>query len=890
MPPPVPAQADRPMVSVVIPSPDISGEIDSVLSRTIAACERIAPCEIIVVDDGSDSSAAERVRAWTSDTPVRLVIRDEAREHTGAVMRGVAAARGGIIAILDVELSDPSEYLPKLINPILDGSEDVVVGSRSAAAIEAVGAPLRRRIATRAAAWLATPFTDVHDPLSGCFAAKRSAFDTLPPDGAGGAILLELLAANADALRIRETPMTFRDRDRGASSPGVSGVAAHLRRLARMSGTQATGTSALRFAIVGAIGVGVDLSVFTMLSSLGVAIDGAHIGSFLTATVLNYILNELWSFRQPHGDRSRLALGRYLAFFAVCLASLFVRGGVVATSIDLGMQPLFAVLIGIVAAAGINFIGCALFVFARADAVAATIRWRLVALAVIFYSLLLRVVYMGAVDLLPEEAYYWNYAKHLDIGYLDHPPMIAWLIGLSTHLFGDTEFAVRIPALGCWIATMAFLCALSHRIVGRSAAFATCALIAFLPFYFGSGMLATPDAPLTACWAAALYFLHRVATDDRRTAWFGFGIAIGLGLLSKYTIALLGPVALCVLLIDRRARHWFVSPIPYIAALIALAIFSPVLIWNARNEWASFAFQSVRRLNQEPEFALHLLLGSILLLLSPVGLASAARALWTWRRGRGGVHRRDRRFLFIAVLVPLAVFIAFSVRHPPKLNWTGPLWLALLPLMCLDLVPVINRSARSRPAPSLPVAWRATIIGVFLLFGAGLHYLAIGVPGFGYPSKMPVPIAWYELGQAIERIEDEIELLHGGEEPIVIGMDHYFLASELAFYRTKAERLEGESDEGVSATSTRHMLGNSGLMYEQWFPREMFDGATCILVAYDSDDISHERLQPWFNELQPIKPLHITKNGRTVHTFYWRVGRSYRDRESLASGSSSPLR
>ena len=87
------------------------------------------------------------------------------------------------------------------------------------------------------------------------------------------------------------------------------------------------------------------------------------------------------------------------------------------------------------------------------EATAPAVRLRKFALAIAACSLLLRLAFSGAVDLLPEEAYYWNYAQHLDIGYVDHPPMIAWLIALSTGLLGHSEFAVRLPAIVCGLAT-----------------------------------------------------------------------------------------------------------------------------------------------------------------------------------------------------------------------------------------------------------------------------------------------------------------------------------------------------------------------------------------------------------------------------------------------------
>ena len=82
---------------------------------------------------------------------------------------------------------------------------------------------------------------------------------------------------------------------------------------------------------------------------------------------------------------------------------------------------------------------------------------------------------------MPEEAYYWSYSQHLALSYLDHPPLVAWLIAGSTALFGQTEWAVRLPALVCSLVTAGFAFALAGRWLGKTAAAATLALCAALP-------------------------------------------------------------------------------------------------------------------------------------------------------------------------------------------------------------------------------------------------------------------------------------------------------------------------------------------------------------------------------------------------------------------------
>ncbi len=299
--------------------------------------------------------------------------------------------------------------------------------------------------------------------------------------------------------------------------------------------------------------------------------------------------------------------------------------------------------------------------------------------------LALRLAYLGLLNLLPEEAYYWNFSQHVDIGYLDHPPMAAWTIWLGTNLFGNTAFGVRIRAYLSWIAVAFFLYRFTANLFGKSTAIICIVLTATLPVFFYTGFIMTPDVPLTVAWAGAVYFLERALIADRQQAWWGVGICAGLGMVSKYTIALLGPAALIFLVLDPPARRWLRKPEPYVAAILALALFSPVIYWNAIHGWASFAFQSTQRLEDPAKFSTPSLVASAALLLTPLGLISALGVFVSRRRRSvlapiADVQAR-RKLLFITVFTaaPLSVFLAFSFVHQVKLDWTGPVWLAILP-------------------------------------------------------------------------------------------------------------------------------------------------------------------------------------------------------------------
>ena len=243
------------------------------------------------------------------------------------------------------------------------------------------------------------------------------------------------------------------------------------------------------------------------------------------------------------------------------------------------------------------------------------------------YVFLLRLLFAARVELMPEETYYWNYSRHLDIGYLDHPPLTSWLIKAGTLLCGDTAFGVRLGALCCGVVASVFVFRLIRNVFGEAAALCGVVLAQALPFFFFSGLLMTPDAPLAAAWAAGLYFMERALLAKQSRAWLWLGVSIGLGLLSKYTIALLGVAAFGFMLIDEPSRRWFGRWQPYAALGLAASLFAPVLVWNARHEWASFAFQTSRRLAEAPQFALHKLIGAAIVLITPIGVAAVIAML-----------------------------------------------------------------------------------------------------------------------------------------------------------------------------------------------------------------------------------------------------------------------
>ena len=369
--------------------------------------------------------------AWEADPSargaVRLLPRDGERGLAKAVLAGAELARGEIMVVMDADLSHPAQRIPDLVKPILDGTSDMAIGSRYVPGGSTPGWPAKRRLMSRAAALLAWPIADVRDPMSGFFAVRRERLLEAGARAEGFKIGLEVLVRSGDVLRVTEVPIEFRDRTQGRSKMGWSVTVAYLRGLLSLGGGAVSLGTATRFGMVGVLGMLVDLLTFRILYAAGYGLALAHLSSFLVATVFNYILNARWSFRNEARRGHEREWSRYLRFSVVGLMALFLRGAVLAFLVEIvRCPPTWAVVGAVGAAAAINYLGSSFYVFASEDAPPVELRWRIAALGIAGYLLALRLFYLGLPDLLGQEAYYWNYAQHLDLSYLDHPP---WWLG-----------------------------------------------------------------------------------------------------------------------------------------------------------------------------------------------------------------------------------------------------------------------------------------------------------------------------------------------------------------------------------------------------------------------------------------------------------------------------
>jgi len=268
----------------------------------------------------------------------------------------------------------------------------------------------------------------------------------------------------------------------------------------------------------------------------------------------------------------------------------------------------------------------------------------------------------GHMDLETDEAYYWLWSRRLAMSYFDHPPLIAYLIRLGTALFGDSVFGVRSMAIVTMIAASALVYALTI-ILFDDRRLGIIALLWFnmMPHTAFFSIVMYPDTPAILFWVLCCVALALAWKSGRGQWWYLAGGAMGLLLLSKYTgVFLLAGIAIW-LLASVQMRPWLKRREPYLAGLIALVVFSPVIVWNAGHHWASFAKQLGHALDSSDGGlgSVGTFVGVQALFVSPLIFVFAVAGLIfaSWR----GFFRQDANWALLACAV--APMLLYFLGH-----------------------------------------------------------------------------------------------------------------------------------------------------------------------------------------------------------------------------------
>lgn len=307
------------------------------------------------------------------------------------------------------------------------------------------------------------------------------------------------------------------------------------------------------------------------------------------------------------------------------------------------------------------------------DAEARSLRFTLLVLVAVT-ALRLLWLRVGGLDLYPDEAQYWLWSLTPDWGYFSKPPLVPWIIGLTTGLFGESEAAIRLAAPLIHFATALVVHRTALRLYDARIACWSAIAYATLPGVSASALVISTDVPLLFCWAAALYGLVRARERGGGGWWIVVGIAAGLGLLAKYAMAywLLSALLFLAAVKDER-RH---LPRFLGATVLALALYAPNFVWNFAHSFVSYRHTEANA--DITGFALHpgALLefaGSQFGVFGPIFFATLLAIVATLRRS---LAERRAQLLAVFALPTLAMMLVVSLLSRAHPNWSAPTYIS----------------------------------------------------------------------------------------------------------------------------------------------------------------------------------------------------------------------
>lgn len=452
--------------------------------------------------------------------------------------------------------------------------------------------------------------------------------------------------------------------------------------------------------------------------------------------------------------------------------------------------------------------------------------------------------YAATHELIQDEAYYWQWARHLDWGYYDNTPFAALVIRVFITLLGSNPIGVRAGAILSAFVAAAFIYLLAKRLLGRPVAALAVLIANVIPFFAGGAILMTHDPVQVALWSATLYVVHRALTEPPSWRWWlGAGVLAGLTAQAKLNGLLLLPSVFLYLLLSPTARvTWLRRPQPYVAGLLAVLIFAPFVWWNHTHNnafWIHIGVMGSRSDSHDPPLKyLGDFLGAQAFLLSPFVFLTYLYALYDgWQRG-AKEGDEARLFLWCLTVVVFGATLLVSLRSKVEGNWAVTAYVTGIILVADILWRAWERRQMAWPSFNIGLAIVLSAVTLFpgLLYGLGLKF---SDPTLDRTNEL------YGWRQMADRVAEERAAMGG--DPFVFGVN-YRMPSEAAFY------LPGQPE---TYSLFLHDRANE---YMFWENPTLLKGRNAVFIN-DSPTPDHfADLRTVFRRVVPQSPLRVFRD------------------------------
>ena len=454
--------------------------------------------------------------------------------------------------------------------------------------------------------------------------------------------------------------------------------------------------------------------------------------------------------------------------------------------------------------------------------------------------------------LIGDESYYWDWSRQPDWCYYSKPPMVAWLIGLFTHVLGDYPAILRLPTVFLGSGFLIYFHALAKACYGQRAASFALLLILATPDNVIANLLMTIDPPLYCFWMISIYYLYQALFNpvSKLSHWFIAGLFGALALLSKQA-ALLLPLILLIFILTNKQRYHYLKK-PYCLFLLPMLLASlPLLYWNAQHDWimlghskSHFSHQGVSSLLESLDSAKKFIFYQLLLISPLIFIASlfiSGLLLYRYRR-----ITSTQQFLVLFGAMPLMFVLGLSFGQKVQGNWP---MLFYFPVLIL-----------------LAGYWQAGRWRKFLEYSLATGLMMVLIT-YLLPSLLQIfhledtklnPVRryrhWQTLANNIQTIRQTAiaDLSHS----FVVALGHRNLASELAFYLPDHPKVYRYQADGYIVSQ-----------YELWPNPDAFIGGNALIIS-DPDNPVPEAIKNAFSQFHYISTVANPKQANSPYDLY----------------------
>ncbi len=399
---------------------------------------------------------------------------------------------------------------------------------------------------------------------------------------------------------------------------------------------------------------------------------------------------------------------------------------------------------------------------------------RTIAYVVILLGFIFRIYYIKTSNLLlsPDEAYYWDWARHPSLSYLDMGPMIAWINMLMVHIFGSTAFALRMGANILSAITAVIFYEIGNRFFSSTTALLSTVLYVSNPLVAAGSFIETYYVPQILFMTILIYLLFELNQTQKSWLWYFIGLVLGLGILSHHMFFLFSLEVVLFVFISQKNRHWLFRKEPYIGALITIATASPVFIWNLTHGLGMFKRALILLPEHyNPWFVFSTFFFGDMGLVTPfVFILLLYTMFYSIRRG---LFEHDERFtIILATSLPTFAFISLlAFKGRAEINWPSAGFIAPF-IGGIFLLEDMHKSGYKRFVVSAFILMFITTLPVVYFE----HYPQLIFKLLDIPPQRQFTnrlAGWDRLAEEVEKY------LKPGE---IIGATDYGVTAEIAFY------------------------------------------------------------------------------------------------------------